>query len=282
LGDFSATSRGGRNLHFGVREHAMGSILSGMALHGGLRVYGGTFLVFSDYMRPAIRLAALMELPVTYVFTHDSIGLGEDGPTHQPVEHLAALRSIPHLTVIRPADANETTAAWKVALQNRKGPVALILTRQKLPILDPTLQATAAGLEHGAYVVADASGSKADLILIGTGSEVALAIEARTVLEAQGIGTRVVSMPSWELFDAQPQRYQEAVLPPAVTARLAIEAGVAQGWCRYVGPQGDVLSVERFGASAPYQVLFREFGFTVENIVERVHARFDTKHMFTL
>jgi transketolase len=282
LGDFSATNRGGRNLHFGVREHAMGSILSGMALHGGLRVYGGTFLVFSDYMRPAIRLAALMELPVTYVFTHDSIGLGEDGPTHQPVEHLAALRSIPHLTVIRPADANETTAAWKVALQNRKGPVALILTRQKLPILDPTLQATAAGLEHGAYVVADASGSKADLILIGTGSEVALAIEARTVLEAQGIGTRVVSMPSWELFEAQPQRYQEAVLPPAVTARLAIEAGVAQGWCRYVGPQGDVLSVERFGASAPYQVLFREFGFTVENIVERVHARFDTKHMFTL
>jgi transketolase len=227
-------------------------------------------------MRPAIRLAALMKLPVTYVFTHDSIGLGEDGPTHQPIEHLAALRSIPHLTVIRPADANETVIAWKVALQYRKGPVALILSRQKLPILDRAPAAPADGLERGAYVLADAGTGKPDLILIATGSEVALALEARTMLETQGIGTRVVSMPSWELFDAQPQSYQEAVLPPDVLRRLAIETGVAQGWHRYVGSQGDVLSIERFGASAPYPTLFQEFGFTVENIVRRVHARFDT------
>jgi transketolase len=281
LRDFGVTDWAGRNLHFGVREHAMGAILSGMVLHGGVRAYGGTFLVFSDYMRPAIRLAALMGLPVTYVFTHDSIGLGEDGPTHQPIEHLAALRSIPRLTVVRPADANEAVVAWKVALQQQKGPVALILTRQKLPVLDRAVHAAADGLERGAYVLADAAG-KVDLILIATGSEVALALKARTVLEAEGIGTRVVSMPSWELFDAQPQSYQEAVLPQAVTARLAIEAGVAQGWCRYVGPQGDVLSIEHFGASAPYQVLFEEFGFTVENVVKRAHARFDTMCKSTL
>jgi transketolase len=271
LGDFSTANRGGRNLRFGVREHAMGAILSGMALHAGLRVYGGTFLVFSDYMRPAIRLAALMDLPVTYVFTHDSIGLGEDGPTHQPVEQLAALRAIPHLTVIRPADANETVVAWRVALSRKKGPVALILSRQKLPILEPTAHAAAGGLECGAYVLADAGG-KVDLILIATGSEVALALGARLVLEKRGIGTRVVSMPCWELFDAQPQTYREAVLPTGVTARLAIEAGVAQGWSRYVGAQGEVLSIERFGASAPYNVLFQEFGFTVENVVERALA----------
>jgi transketolase len=223
-----------------------------------------------------------MELPVTYVFTHDSIGLGEDGPTHQPIEHLAALRSIPHLTVIRPADANETVTAWKMALRNKGGPVALILSRQNLPILDRAARAAAEGLERGAYVLADASVGKLGLILIATGSEVALALEARTVLQAQGIGTRVVSMPSWELYDAQPQDYQELVLPPAVTARLAIEAGVAQGWHRYVGSQGDVLSIERFGASAPYQALFQEFGFTVENLVKRVHCRFDTMRMFAL
>ena len=282
LGDFSAADRAGRNLRFGVREHAMGAILSGMALHGGLRVYGGTFLIFSDYMRPAIRLAALMGLPVTYIFTHDSIGLGEDGPTHQPIEHLAALRSIPHLTVIRPADASETVAAWKVALRNTRGPVALILSRQKLPILDRAAHLAADGLDRGAYVLADASGGKVSLILIATGSEVALALEARTVLERQGIGTRVVSMPSWELFDAQPQDYRERVLPPTVRAKLAIEAGVAQGWCRYVGSQGDVLSIERFGASAPGRILFREFGFTAENIVQRVHARFDTMDISAL
>lgn len=281
-GDFSATNRSGRNLRFGVREHAMAAILSGMTLHKGLRVYGGTFLVFSDYMRPAIRLAALMRLPVTYVFTHDSIGLGEDGPTHQPIEHLAALRSIPNLTVVRPADANETVTAWKVALENKQGPVALVLSRQKLPILDHAVHAAAGGLERGAYVLADASSGRIDVILIATGSEVALALEARTVLEGQGIGTRVVSMPSWELFDAQPQAYREAVLPPAITARLAIEAGVAQGWHRYVGPQGDILSIERFGASAPYKVLFQEFGFTPENVVKRVHSRFDTSRIFAL
>jgi transketolase len=272
LGDFSAANRCGRNLHFGVREHAMGAILSGMALHAGLRAYGGTFLIFSDYMRPAIRLAALMDLPVTFVFTHDSIGLGEDGPTHQPVEHLAALRAIPHLTVIRPADANETAVAWRVALDRKKGPVALILSRQKLPILERTSQVAADGLQCGAYVLADAGRDRVDLILIATGSEVALALEARAGLEKQSIGTRVVSMPSWELFEAQPQAYREAVLPPTVTARLAIEAGVAQGWSRYVGEQGDVMSMERFGASAPYKVLFQVFGFTVENVVDRART----------
>ena len=272
MGDFQAANRGGRNLHFGVREHAMGAILSGMALHGGLKPYGGTFLVFSDYMRPAMRLAAMMELPVIYVLTHDSIGLGEDGPTHQPVEHLASLRAIPHLTVIRPADATETVAAWKVALEHRSGPVVLALSRQKLPIIDRSIYAAADGLARGAYVLADASLSHVDLILIATGSEVHLALEARTVLEQRGIGTRVVSMPSWELFDAQPREYQEAVLPPQVTARLAIEAGVGQGWCRYVGQQGDVVSLERFGASAPYKVLLKEFGFTVDNVVQRALA----------
>ncbi len=271
-GDFQAANRGGRNLHFGVREHAMGAILSGIALHGGLRPYGGTFLVFSDYMRPAIRLAAMMELPVIYVFTHDSIGLGEDGPTHQPVEHLASLRAIPNLTVIRPADATETVVAWKIALEHREGPVALALSRQKLPIIDRDVYAAADGLARGAYVLADASFGHVDLILIATGSEVHLALEARAVLEQQGIGTRVVSMPSWELFEAQPQEYREAVLPPHITARLAIEAGVAQGWCRYVGSQGDVLGIERFGASAPYKVLFKEFGFTVEKVVEQARA----------
>ncbi|MBC7233359.1 MAG: transketolase [Chloroflexi bacterium] len=272
MGDFQAANRGGRNLHFGVREHAMGAILSGMALHGGLKPYGGTFLVFSDYMRPAMRLAAMMELPVIYVLTHDSIGLGEDGPTHQPVEHLASLRAIPHLTVIRPADATETVAAWKVALEHRSGPVVLALSRQKLPIIDRSIYAAADGLARGAYVLADASLGHVDLILLATGSEVHLALEARTVLEQRGIGTRVVSMPSWELFDAQPREYQEAVLPPQVTARLAIEAGVGQGWCRYVGQQGDVLSLERFGASAPYKVLLKEFGFTVDNVVQRALA----------
>ncbi|MGC8786229.1 MAG: transketolase [Anaerolineae bacterium] len=272
MGDFQAANRGGRNLHFGVREHAMGAILSGIALHGGLRPYGGTFLVFSDYMRPAIRLAAMMELPVIYVFTHDSIGLGEDGPTHQPVEHLASLRAIPYLTVIRPADATETVEAWKVALEHRSGPVALALSRQKLPIIDRSIYARADGLARGAYILADASSGHVGLILIATGSEVHLALEARAALEQQGIGTRVVSMPSWELFEAQPQEYRDSVLPPHVTARLAIEAGVSQGWCRYVGAQGDVVSIERFGASAPYKVLFKEFGFTVENVVERALA----------
>jgi len=269
-GDFSADNPGGRNFHFGVREHAMGGILSGMALHGGVIPYGSTFLVFSDYMRPSIRLAAMMELPVVYVFTHDSIGIGEDGPTHQPVEQLAALRAIPHLTVIRPADAAETVVAWRLALEHREGPVALLFTRQKLPVLDRAALAPAGGLVRGAYVLAEADGGRPDIILIATGSEVHVALAGRERLAEQGVRARVVSMPSWELFEQQPQSYHDEVLPPEVTARLAIEAGVPQGWCRYVGDGGDVIGIERFGVSAPYKVLWEEYGFTAENVVARV------------
>jgi transketolase len=264
--DFSADNPGGRNFHFGVREHAMGSILSGMALHGGVIPYGSTFLIFSDYMRPSIRLAAMMKIPVIYVFTHDSIGIGEDGPTHQPIEHLAALRAIPHLTVIRPADANESVVAWRVALEHRQGPVALLFTRQKLPVVDRAHLASADGLVHGAYVLADAEGGRPDVILIATGSEVHVALVARRRLAEQGVRARVVSMPSWELFERQPQSYRDEVLPPEVTARLAIEAGVPQGWHRYVGDRGDVIGIERFGASAPYKVLWEKYGFTAENV----------------
>ena len=271
-GDFAAGHYGNRNLRFGVREHAMGAILNGMALHGGVIPFGATFLVFSDYMRPAIRLAAMMELPVIYVFTHDSIGLGEDGPTHQPVEHLAALRAIPNLTVIRPADANETVVAWRVALEHRSGPVALALTRQNVPVFDRTRYAPAEGLRRGAYIMAEAEGGKPDLILIATGSEVQLALAAREELAKRGIAARVVNMPSWELFDRQSAEYRESVLPPEVTARLAVEAGVSQGWHRYVGPAGEVISLERFGASAPYQVAMRNLGFSVENVVARALA----------
>ncbi len=271
-GDFAAGHYSNRNLRFGVREHAMGAILNGMALHGGVIPFGATFLVFSDYMRPAIRLAAMMELPVIYVFTHDSIGLGEDGPTHQPVEHLAALRAIPNLTVIRPADANETVVAWRVALEHRSGPVALALTRQNVPVFDRTRYAPAGGLRRGAYIMAEAEGGKPDLILIATGSEVQLALAAREELAKRGIAARVVNMPSWELFDRQSAEYQESVLPPEVTARLAVEAGVSQGWHRYVGPAGEVISLERFGASAPYQVAMRNLGFSVENVVARALA----------
>ncbi len=271
-GDFAAGHYSNRNLRFGVREHAMGAILNGMALHGGVIPFGATFLVFSDYMRPAIRLAAMMELPVIYVFTHDSIGLGEDGPTHQPVEHLAALRAIPNLTVIRPADANETVVAWRVALEHRSGPVALALTRQNVPVFDRTRYAPAEGLRRGAYIMAEAEGGKPDLILIATGSEVQLALAAREELAKRGIAARVVNMPSWELFDRQSAEYQESVLPPEVTARLAVEAGVSQGWHRYVGPAGEVISLERFGASAPYQVAMRNLGFSVENVVARALA----------
>ncbi|MEW6233484.1 MAG: transketolase [Chloroflexota bacterium] len=271
-GDLQAKSPGGRNLHFGVREHAMGGILNGLALHGGVIPYGGTFLVFSDYMRPSIRLAALMGLGVIYVFTHDSIGLGEDGPTHQPVEQLAALRAIPGLTVIRPADATETVAAWRVALEHKDGPVALILTRQKLPILDRTKYPPASGLARGAYVLADPPGGRPEIILIATGSEVHPALEAQERLLNQGIAARIVSMPSWELFDREPQEYRDQVLPPEMTARLAVEAGISQGWHRYVGSAGDVISIERFGASAPYGILMEKFGFTVENVVSRALA----------
>ncbi len=267
--DFQRETPTGRNLRFGVREHAMGAILNGMALHGGVIPYGGTFLVFSDYMRPAVRLAAMMGVGVVYVWTHDSVWIGEDGPTHQPVEHLAALRAIPNLVLIRPCDANETAVAWKVALKRRDGPTALILTRQSLPILDRSGMAGPENLERGAYVLRDAPEGRPDIILIGTGSEVHLALAAQEGLAERGIRARVVSMPSWELFDAQPPEYRARVLPPDVPARLAIEAAVPMGWERYVGPQGAVMGLDRFGASAPYKVLMEKFGFTPEAVVER-------------
>jgi transketolase len=262
----------GRNLHFGVREHGMAAALNGMAAHGGIIPFGSTFLIFSDYMRPAIRLAALMEIGVIYVFTHDSIGLGEDGPTHQPVEQLAALRAIPRLIVIRPGDANETAVAWRVAIESRACPVALALTRQNVPTLDRSHFPPAEGLRQGAYVLADPPGGKPDIILIGTGSEVSLVIAAKEKLAEQKIQARVVSMPSWELFDQQPQAYREAVLPRSVRARLAVEAALPQGWHRYVGDAGDVVGVERFGASAPGNVVMEKLGFTVSHVVERATA----------
>jgi transketolase len=254
----------GRTLHFGVREHAMGSILNGIALHGPTRPYGGTFLVFSDYMRPAVRLAALMKSPVTYVWTHDSIGLGEDGPTHQPVEHLAALRAIPGLSVVRPGDANETAAAWKARMERLEGPIGLALTRQNLPVLEGT---SYEGVARGGYVLADAGNGEPELVLVATGSELQIAVEARKVLEAEGVATRVVSMPCVEWFDEQDEAYRQQVIPPSVKARVAVEAGIAQPWHRFVGDAGEIISIEHFGASADYQTLFREFGFTTENVV---------------
>ena len=279
-GSFEAGQYDGRILHFGVREHAMGSTLTGISLNGGLIPYGGTFMTFSDYMRPAIRLAALSEVQVIYVFTHDSIGLGEDGPTHQPIEHLAALRAIPHLFVIRPADPAEVAEAWRIAILRRRAPTALALTRQKVGLIDRTHFASAEGLRSGGYILAEwdkPSSRPADaettprLILIATGSEVSLALEAREKLQGEGIATRVVSMPCVELFEEQPQAYRDEVLPRSVTARLAIEAGVRQGWDRYVGPQGDVICLNRFGASAPGEVALRELGFNLENVLH--HAR---------
>ncbi|MGB5999707.1 MAG: transketolase [Thermoanaerobaculia bacterium] len=268
--EFAAAEPGGRNLHFGVREHAMGAILNGMALSGMLRPYGGTFLIFSDYMRPAIRLAAMMELPVIYVFTHDSIFLGEDGPTHQPVSQLLSLRSIPGLTVIRPADANETAAAWQCAIDRQNGPTALALTRHKLPVLDATGEMARQGVARGAYVIADPPEGEPQVILIASGSEVSLALEAQARLIDDGIAARVVSMPSWELFDAQDRSYRESVLPPFIDKRLAIEAGTPLGWERYVGNDGATLGVEGFGASAPYKALADHYGFTVNEVVQRV------------
>jgi transketolase len=262
-------SRAGRNLHFGVREHAMGSIPNGLAVHGGIIPFTATFLIFSDYMRPAIRLAALMEQRVIFVFTHDSIALGEDGPTHQPVEQLASLRAIPQLVVIRPCDANETAMAWRVAIETRNRPFALILTRQDLPTLDRTRFAGAEGLRRGAYVLSDAPRGKPDVILIGTGSEVSLIVAAGQKLAEGKVKVRIVSMPSLELFDAQPRRYRESILSPAVGARLAVEAGSTQGWRKYVGDEGDVVGVDRFGASAPGKVVMREYGFTVKNVCKR-------------
>ncbi len=270
-GDFERGGYEKRNLHFGVREHAMGAILSGMALHGGIRPFGGTFLVFSDYMRPSIRLACLMKLRTIYVFTHDSVGLGEDGPTHQPIEQLASLRAIPHMTTIRPADANETTTAWRVALEHQDGPVALILTRQGLPILDRSEFPSADELRKGAYVLGREK-QELQAILIATGSEVFVALEAWKELTDQGLGVRLVNIPSWELFENQDQAYKDAVLPPGVKARLAVEAGSPMGWERYVGIDGDILGIDRFGASAPGKVVMEEYGFTPDNIITRLKA----------
>ncbi|MFE5317494.1 transketolase [Paenibacillus sp. NPDC056579] len=261
-----------RNIFFGVREFAMGAALNGMALHQGVRAFGATFFVFSDYLRPAIRLAAIMKLPVIYVFTHDSIAVGEDGPTHEPIEQLPALRSIPGITVLRPADANETGFAWKHAVQNQSGPVALVLTRQALPNLAGTSTLGAEGLTRGAYVLSDAANGKPQAQLIASGSEVQLAVEAQKQLAEQGVHVRVISMPSWELFNQQPQAYKDSVLLPDVEARLAIEMASPQGWHQYVGKQGDVMGIDRFGASAPASKVINEYGFTVDNVVSRVKA----------
>ncbi len=268
-------SYAGRNAHFGVREHAMGAILNGLAAHGGILPFGATFLIFSDYLRPAIRLAAVMEIQVLYLFTHDSIGLGEDGTTHQPVEQLANLRAVPRLLVLRPGDANETVAALRVALETRDRPVALVLTRQAVPTLDRTRYAPAEGVRRGAYILAEAPDGKPEVILIATGSEVGLIVAAREELTMQGVQVRLVSMPSWELFEAQSQAYRESVLPASVRAKLAVEAGATQGWSRYVGESGDIVGIDRFGASAPGEVLMREFGFTVQDVCRRACAVLD-------
>jgi transketolase len=258
----------GRTLHFGIREHAMGAIINGIVLHGPTRAYGGTFMTFSDYMRPAVRLASLMGVPSTFVWTHDSIGLGEDGPTHQPIEHLAALRAIPGLAVVRPGDANETSAAWRALLSRRDMPVGLVLTRQNLPTQEATATLAVEGVARGGYVLADADGGSPDVVLIATGSELQLAVEARATLQADGIATRVVSMPCVEWFDEQDDDYKESVLPKAVRARVAVEAGIAMPWYRLVGGAGEIVSIEHYGASADYKTLFREFGFTPEHVVE--------------
>ncbi|KKB42464.1 transketolase [Bacillus thermotolerans] len=273
--DFFPDAYEGRNIWFGVREFGMGAALNGMALHGGLQVFGGTFFVFSDYLRPAIRLSALMNLPVTYVFTHDSIAVGEDGPTHEPVEHLAALRSMPNVSVIRPADANETAAAWKLAVTSKETPTALVLTRQGLPTLKGTAETAAEGVAKGAYVVSPAGKETADLLLLATGSEVSLAVEAQQALEQEGIHASVVSMPSWDRFEQQSEEYKRSVLPKEVKKRLAIEMGASFGWERYTGDEGDIVAIDRFGASAPGSTVMKEYGFTAENIVSRAKALLD-------
>ena len=265
---FAPDCREGRNLHFGVREHGMGAVVNGMAYHGGVIPFGATFMVFSDYMRPALRMAALSHLGAIFVFTHDSIGVGEDGPTHQPVEQMAALRAIPNLTALRPADANEAREAWKVAIENRHRPTALVLTRQNLPTLDRSVVASAAGVRKGAYVLADLGEGQPQIVLMASGSEVSLIVAAGQRLAAQGVTVRLVSFPSWELFGEQDVAYQNAVLPPEITARLAVEAGVTMGWHRWVGSQGRVLGIDRFGASAPAATVFEKLGFTVENVVK--------------
>jgi transketolase len=271
----------GRVLHFGIREHAMGSILNGIVLHGGTRPYGGTFLVFSDYMRPAVRLAALMQLPVTYVWTHDSIGLGEDGPTHQPIEHLAALRAIPGLDVVRPADANETVVAWRTILEHTDRPAGLCLTRQNVPTFDRSIFESAEGTKFGGYILADASDGQPLVILVGTGSEVQLAVAARETLEAEGTPTRVVSMPCVEWFNQQDAAYRQRVFPSGVKARVSVEAAVGQGWREIVGDAGEIVSLEHFGASAAHTVLYEQFGFTPDRVVAAAHASLERVGVIT-
>ena len=266
MGDFERDSYGGRNFHFGIREHAMGAALNGMVLHGGLRPFGATFFIFSDYMRPPIRLAAIMKINPIYVWTHDSVGLGEDGPTHQPIEQLASLRAMPNMTIMRPADANETAICWRLAMEHKDGPVGLALTRQKLPIFDAE---SVKGARKGGYVLVRERKDVPDIILIGTGSEVQLCVDAAKMLEQQGVATRVVSLPCWEYFERQPQSYRDEVLPPRVTARLAVEAASPFGWRAYVGDRGAVIGLDHFGASAPGEVLFKEFGFTPQRVTER-------------
>ncbi|KZR59423.1 transketolase [Pseudobacillus badius] len=270
--DFSAVAYEGRNIWFGVREFAMGAAMNGMALHGGLQVFGGTFFVFSDYVRPAMRLSALMGLPVTYVFTHDSIAVGEDGPTHEPIEHLSALRSMPNLSVIRPADANETAVAWKLAVSSESTPTVLVLTRQNLPTIQGTSETAAEGVAKGAYIVSAADKETADLLLLATGSEVSLAVEAQQALKQEGIDAAVVSMPSWDRFEKQSAEYKRSVLPKEVKKRLAIEMGASLGWERYTGDEGDIIAIDQFGASAPGNKVMAEYGFTVENVVARAKA----------
>jgi transketolase len=263
-GDFQKENRTGRYVRFGVREHGMAAALNGMNLFGGVIAYGGTFLIFSDYMRPAIRIAAISGIPTVFVFTHDSVGLGEDGPTHQPIEHLASLRAMPNLVLIRPADANEVTEAWKFAIQHRNGPTALALTRQNLPILDRSVTAPAGGLQKGAYVLRDFG--QPEIILMASGSEVSLVYEAAQKLHEEGRGVRVVSFPSWALFEKQDEAYRESVLPKKITARLAVEAGATLGWERYAK---SMIGIDHYGASAPYKIIFENFGFTVENVVAK-------------
>ena len=271
-GDFEAEKYGGRNLHFGIREHGMGAILNGLAL-SSLRAYGSSFLIFSDYMKPSIRLAALMRLPVIYIYTHDSIGLGEDGPTHQSIEQLAGLRAIPNLIVLRPADANEVIEAWRVIVELKHNPAVLVLSRQALPTLDRAVYASAGGLDQGAYVMADARQGKPSVILMGTGSEVSVCVKAFETLKARGIAARIVSMPSWELFEQQDQTYRDSVLPPGVTARVSVEAGSVIGWDRYVGAGGARIGMRTFGASAPAKDLMARFGFTPDKVVEAAQAQ---------
>src|SRR5699024_6683917 len=268
--DFTRQNYAGRNIWFGVREFAMAAALNGMALHGGLKVYAGTFFVFSDYLRPAVRLSALMNIPVTYVFTHDSIAVGEDGPTHEPIEHLAAFRAMPGLSVIRPADGNETQAAWRLAVESNTTPTALVLTRQGLPTLPDTVEKAYNSVKHGAYIVSDSKNETPDVLLIATGSEVQLAVSAQANLQAKGIDTRVISVPSWDLFEQQSESYKASILPDSIKKRLVIEMASPFGWERFAGDEGKIIAINQFGASAPGNTVIEEYGFTVENIVQEM------------